>query len=165
MTSSSKKVPVSLIVSSATFSDVQEGLNLLFEGPGSESALVACMLRVHFEMFDATKVYLAKTVGGVDYVPYKDKDMKDWCTKGHADEIPAWVARLADIDTLLIQAHSRMPRTTPADIDVFGHGKIQLIPAATSLLSMCYSFLLLVRRDSRIWITIPLIGRTKWHLQ
>ena len=54
-------------MSSATFPDVQEGLDFLFEGSGPENTLAAGILRVQFSVFDSYKVFHGKTVGGAVY--------------------------------------------------------------------------------------------------
>ena len=128
MADTKKALPGS-IVSCATFPDAQQAFHLLGEGSGTDAPLNACMLRMHFAVYEAYRAHNAKGIG-VAFAPYTDLEMTNWSTKGHGDAIPELVDRLADLKSMLIQLRSRMPKSTAADQEVYENTKKQYIEAA-----------------------------------
>jgi hypothetical protein len=87
------------------------------------------MFRLQFAVFAAYQAHNAKGMGAV-FAPYTDLEMQNWSTKGHPDAIPELVDRIEDLNSILIQLRSRMPKTSQAEKDVYENTKKQYIESA-----------------------------------
>ena len=99
-----KKVDLSPITSSATMPEFKKSFHFNFEGTGNDDILAAAILRFHYAFQSATMAHNAKGVGlGAAFLPFTDADVLNWCTSGHADEVPELVERVDDVSAILVQ--------------------------------------------------------------
>ena len=94
MTSSSKKVDPTCILSSPTFGDFKKRFYALVVKTGNApaapgDALLPPLVRLHFVIHDAITNHEAQSVGlGAAYIPFTDADVTAWSTPGHTDTNP-----------------------------------------------------------------------------